>query len=276
LKIGIHSGERDVAELIRYCHQIGVNAVCLACSAIEGYDEKGCPDLETLKAFKDELGKAGVSLPAMTISRWPSQEVLLSKPGSEKELEAICLTLEALGKAGVETVLIYPEIDRPMSRLREVECWSRIRRFYEVLVDSAERANVKLANHAFYHPWRIIRDTETLVRLLDEIPSPYNGVTYCQGLYQMGDDPYGAVTTFGDKIFLAHARDLKRLRYPHRFDEVFLGEGDIDIPKTLRLLEAIGYGGIICPEHLGAPKVEGANLEAKAIEYLSGIMSGQP
>lgn len=273
MKIGIHSSERHIVELIGYCRQIGVNAVCLACSAIEGYDEKGCPDLETLKTYKDKLGKAGVSLPAMIISKWPSQEVLLSKLGSEKELEALCLTLETLGKTGVETALLYPEVDRPVNRLREGECWRGIRRFYDVLVDSAERAHVKLANHAFYHPWKVVRDTKTLVRLLEEIPSPYNGVAYCQGLYQMGDDPYQAITIFGDKIFLAHARDLKKLRYPHHFEEVFLGGGDIDMSKTLRLLEAVGYEGIICPEHLGAPKVEGENLEAKAVEYLSGIIS---
>ena len=272
MRIGIHSTEKDAAKLIRYCRQIGVNSVCLACSAIEGYDEGGYPDLEALKAFKDKLERAGISLAAMIISKWPSQEVLLSKPGSEKELEALCLTLQTLGKAKVGVVLLYPEVDRPVGRLREEECWRGIRRFYEALVDHAERVGVRLANHAFYHPWKVVRDMETLVRLLDEVPSPYNGVTYCQGLYQMGDDPYEAVTLFGDKIFLAHARDLKKLRYPHRFEEVFLGEGDIDIPKTLRLLDAIGYDGIICPEHLGVPNVEGEDLQARAVDYLKSFI----
>lgn len=268
MRIGIHTGEKDANKLIEYCHEIGVDAVCLACSAIRGYDKSGYPELEALKAFKRKLEEARISLPAMIISKWPSQEVLLSKPGSEKELEALCLTLETLGKARVEAALIYPEIDRPVSRFEEEECWRGICGFYEALVDSAERAHVKLANHAFYHPWKVIRDTATLVRLLKEVASPYNGITYCQGLYQMGDDPYEAVTLFCGKIFLAHARDLKKLRYPHRFEEVFLGEGDIDVPKTLKLLKAVGYQGIICPEHLGAPKVEGENLEAKAVKYL--------
>jgi len=271
LKVGIHSHEKDADKLIQYCRQIGVDAVCLACSAVEGYEEKGFPDLEALKAFKGTLEKAEISIPTMIVSKWPSQEVLLSKPGSEKELEALCLTLEVLGKAQVESVLIYPEVDRPVSRLREEECWRGIRRFYEALVDFAERSHVKLANHAFYHPWKVIRNAETLTRLLSEIPSPYNGVTYCQGLYQMGDNPYEAITLFGEKIFFVHARDLKKLRYPHRFEEVFLGEGDIDILKTLRLLEAMGYKGIICPEHLGSPRLEGENLEAKAVEYLKRL-----
>lgn len=273
MRIGIHSGEKNAADLIKYCRKIGVEAVCLACSAIDGYNETGYPELEALKTFKNEMEKARISVPAMIISRWPSQEVLLSKQESGNELEALCLTLEILGKAGVGVVLIYPEVDRPVGRLREEECWRGIREFYETLVDNAEKAGVRLANHAFYHPWKVIRDRETLLRLLEEVPSPYSGVTYCQGLYQMGDDPYEAVTIFGDKIFLAHARDLKKLRYPHRFEEVFLGEGDIDIPKTLMLLDAIGYDGIICPEHLGTPSVDGEDLQARAVEYLKKFVS---
>jgi len=271
LRVGIHSGEKDADKLIQYCRQIGVEAVCLACSAVEGYEKEGFPDLEALKAFKGTLEKAGINLPTMIVSRWPSQGVLLSQPGSEKELESLCLTLEVLGKAQVESVLIYPEVDRPVGRLIEEECWRGIRRFYGALVDCAERSHVKLANHAFYHPWKVVRNTETLNRLLNEVPSPYNGVAYCQGLYQMGDDPYEAVTLFGEKIFFAHARDLKKLRYPHRFEEVFLGEGDVDIPKTLGLLEAIGYKGIVCPEHLGSSKIKEENLEARAVEYLKRL-----
>ena len=273
MRIGIHSSEKNAAKLIKYCSEIGVKAVCLACSAIDGYNETGYPELEALKTFKNEVEKAGISVSSMIISRWPSQEVLLSKQESEKELEALCLTLEILGKAGVAAVLIYPDVDRPVGRLKEEECWRGIRKFYETLVDHAERAGVRLANHAFYHPWRVIRDMRTLIRLLEEVPSPYNGITYCQGLYQMGDDPYEAVTIFGDRIFLAHARDLKKLRYPHRFEEVFLGEGDIDIPKTLMLLDAIGYDGIICPEHLGTPSVDGEDLQARSVEYLKKFVS---
>ena len=140
MRIGIHSSERNAARLIKYCRQIGVEALCLACSAIDGYSERGYPELETLRTFKNEVEKAGISVSAMIISRWPSQDVLLSKQGSEKELEALCLTLEILGKAGVSVVLIYPEVDRPVGRLREEECWRGIREFYETLVDHAERA----------------------------------------------------------------------------------------------------------------------------------------
>lgn len=84
----------------------------------------------------------------------------------------------------------------------------------------------------------------------------------------MGDDPYEGVSIFGDKIFLAHARDLSKLKYPHRYDEVFLGEGDIDIPKTLILLDAIGYDGIICPSISARQGFEEKDLQARAVEYL--------
>ncbi len=34
-------------------------------------------------------------------------------------------------------------------------------------------------------------------------------------------------------------------------------KGDVDIPKTIRLLEAVGYDGIIHPEHLGVAEAGG-------------------
>jgi len=47
-------------------------------------------------------------------------------------------------------------------------------------------------------------------------------------------------------------------------------KGDVDIPKTIRLLEAVGYDGIIHPEHLG---VAGAGApQAEAVSYLKRLV----
>lgn len=45
---------------------------------------------------------------------------------------------------------------------------------------------------------------------------------------------------FGMKVGI-HARDLRKRGKD--FDEVFLREGDIDLPRVLRLLQEVGYGG---------------------------------
>ena len=271
MRVGICAGEGRLDEVIERCRRLGVDAICLSASTVKGYREKGYPNLEALRAIKDRLGKAGIDVPTISLGLWPSQEVLSGRVRSEDELQKLYMTLEVIGKAGIETALIYPALDRPMSRVVEEAYWRSIQRTYEVLLDAAERYHVKLANHAFYHPWKVIRNVETLCRLLVEAPSPYNGVTYCQGLYLIGDDPYEAVVLFGDKIFLAHARNLRKLGHAPYFEEVFLDEGDVDIPKTIRLLEAVGYDGMIYPEHLGAAGA-GEDLQAKAVSYLKKLV----
>lgn len=273
MKVGIHAAGKDIDRLIEYCGRIGVDQVCLSCSSIAGYDEDGYLNLNKLRDVKDRLQDAGIGVPTMIIGK-VSQEALLGRPKAEGEIDNLCRTIECLGEASVKSVLFYVDLDRPENRVEEAWCWKRIAKFYERIIEQAEKAQVGIANHAFYHPWKMVRSVETLMKLLEEVPSPYNGVTYCPGLYQSGDNVYEAITLFGKKILFAHARDLRRRSLSsHQFDEVFLGEGDIDIPKVVKLLKAIGYEGIICPEHLGPQRFDGEDLQALAVGYLKNLLS---
>jgi hypothetical protein len=38
-------------------------------------------------------------------------------------------------------------------------------------------------------------------------------------------------------------------------------------------LQRVGYEGIICPEHLGPPKVQGEDQLGEAVKYLKRLMS---
>jgi len=271
MKVGIHAGNKDINELIQYCSKTGVDQLCLACSSIRGYDEKGYPDLDALREVKGRLADAGIGVPVMVISKWPSPEMLLDKPEAQGELDNLSRTIECLGEASVGTALLYLQLDRPKEKAEEALYWERLLEFFRRIVDVAENSQVKIANHAYYLPHKLVKNSEGLRRILEAVPSPYNGVTYCPGLYQSGDDVYKTVPLFGKKIFFAHARDLRKRG--EEFDEVFLGEGDIDIPRVLRLLQEVGYRGLICPEHLGPQKVPGENLQARAVTYLKGLLS---
>ncbi len=274
MNVGVHVFDKNVNKVVEYCERIGVNHICLACSSITGYDEQGYPKLDSLRAFMNTLEDADISVPTMVISRWPSPDVLLGKPSGSEEFMNLCKTLEVLGEASVGSILIYPNLDRPMDRSEEAECWKLLLSVYQRLVDYAEKAGVRIGNHAYYHPWKLVRNVETLMRLITEVPSPYNGITYCPGLYQSGDNVYEAVTLFGKKIFFTHARDIRRPKSgPYQFEEVFLGEGEVDLPKVVKLLQAVDYQGIICPEHLGASSVEGEDLEAQAVAYLKKLLA---
>ncbi len=106
--------------------------------------------------------------------------------------------------------------------------------------------------------------------ILEAVPSPSNGVTYCQGMYIFGEDPHTPDETWGmDRIFFCHARNL--IRHGPAFweyEEVPLDKGDVDIAKCVRALMDARYEGVMIPEHLG----EGTSL-AESVAYLKGLIN---
>jgi len=268
LNVGIHAGGSDISGIIERCRSLRVDQICLSTSSIPRFDERGYVEANSLANALAALSEAGISVPTMLMNRWASPELLEGAPGAREEFNQLCETLAALGEASVRSLLFYVRLERAPSR--EPQQWRSLVAFYRKLGEEAEHCGVKVASHAFYRPYSAVRNTETLERLMAEAPNPYNGVTYCQGLYLSGDDIYEAIRRFQGRMFFAHARDLRRRG--DAFDEVPPGEGDIDFTKVLRLLEEAGYEGLVCPEHLG-PDKPGVDLEAEAVRYLRKLLA---
>ena len=91
----------------------------------------------------------------------------------------------------------------------------------------ADEVNLKLANHL----WAV----DVLHEVWDTVPSPNNGVTYCQGMSLFGEDPHSPVETWGmDRIFFCHARNqVRHSQVMMDHDEVPLDSGDVDIPRCV-------------------------------------------
>ncbi|MEM3693875.1 MAG: TIM barrel protein [Candidatus Bathyarchaeia archaeon] len=289
MRIGFHTTEKDPRNLVFYCRSLGVERVCLSCEAIEIFHKKGVLEASHLTPFKRILNEFGIDIGAM-IAPLPSAEALKGEPVAEEEIKKLCKTIEAIGESEIDTVLFYP-LDRtlfPRDRsalvtfilgeggrysLESLEenirpdgkQWPAVICFFQRIVETAERSNVKLANHVW--------DIHYISEILKAVPSRYNGLTYCPGMYIIGGDPYGAINYFGvSRIFLAHVRNL--VKHGKRFkdyEEVFLDEGDIDISRCIELLKEIGYRGMIIPEHLGPPSDR--ELLPKAIQYLKRYIS---
>ena len=109
-----------------------------------------------------------------------------------------------------------------------------------------------------------------LMRLVDAVPSPSNGVTLCTGMDIPGGDVPMLAKTFAGKIHFCQIRDHTD-RWPAG-REVLLGEGQVDLPAIIAALKQEGYGGIVHPEHLGKPGYPGEDLQAKAIAYLKTLL----
>jgi mannonate dehydratase len=138
------------------------------------------------------------------------------------------------------------------------EVWARLAYFLERVVPVAEQAGVRLAAHPDDPPFEQLRGTGRLIthpdryeRLLSLVPSPSNGLEFCQGtISEMRDSSvYDAVRRYAGRnvIGYVHLRNVVG-RVPD-YHETFLDDGDVDILKTLRLYRDAGYEGVVVPDH---------------------------
>lgn len=92
---------------------------------------------------------------------------------------------------------------------------------------------------------------DLLRRTLDELASPNLKVNFDPAnmlLYDMGD-PIRAVEILGPDIVSVHAKDARRPTTPGEWgEEVPLGEGEVDFPRFLKALAAVGFRGPISIE----------------------------
>ncbi len=92
---------------------------------------------------------------------------------------------------------------------------------------------------------------ELLRRTLDDLKAPNLKVNFDPAnmlLYDMGD-PIRAVEILGPDIRSVHVKDAKRPNVPGRWgEEVPLGRGEVDIPRFVRALKAVGYAGPLIVE----------------------------
>ena len=96
------------------------------------------------------------------------------------------------------------------------------------------------------------QESALLLRLtLDELKSPHIKVNFDPAnmlLYDMGD-PIHAVEILGPDIRSVHLKDAIRPTIPGQWgQEVPLGRGEVDIPRFLKTLQAVGYDGALVIE----------------------------
>jgi mannonate dehydratase len=145
----------------------------------------------------------------------------------------------------------------------EEEMWARFLYFARPIVEAAAKAGVKLSMHPNDPPVpnmrgvaRIFHHTDGLRRFLSEVPSPWNGITFCQGtITEMGVNVLDEIRYFGErgKINLVHFRAV-RGRVPN-YTEVFIDEGDVDMLEAMKTYRKAGYTGPFVSDH--TPIVEG-------------------
>ncbi len=138
------------------------------------------------------------------------------------------------------------------------ELWKRLGDFLDACLPVAESAGVRLAAHPDDPPMPTMRGTPRLVyqpalyqRLLNLRPSPANALEFCLGtLAEMTEgDLYETVEQYSrqNAIAYVHFRNV-RGKVP-QYHEAFVDEGDIDMPRVLRILHRNGFSGVLIPDH---------------------------
>ena len=170
-------------------------------------------------------------------------------------------------------------------RTTDEQMWANLDYFLRRVVPAAENANVRLAMHPddpplspMWHLSRIMSNLENFERLFELAPSPYNGITFCQGCFaELGVDLVATIRRFASRIHFVHCRDIAGSL--HNFRETFPDNGPTDLYALFKAYYEIGYKGLIRPDHVpqlstenGANTGYGLHGNVFAIGYLKGLM----
>jgi mannonate dehydratase len=145
-------------------------------------------------------------------------------------------------------------------RFTHDDLWKNMEHFLKAVVPEAEKHDVRLALHPDDPPVerlrgipRIITSIDALKRVTRIYPSPYNGLTFCQGsIASQGPDVDipAAIRWFGERglIHFVHFRDVRGT--PTNFVEAWHDDGQNDMYAAMKAYYDVGFRGPIRPDHV--------------------------
>ena len=236
--------------------------------------------------MRDFVESYGLKLQNVGQHGWDS--ITLGLPDRNEKIEAWCIMLRNLGAAGIPTLgynfkpignfrttptrgrggssystFDYDEFMQnpphyPDKQISEEKLWENLEYFLKRVIPVAEETGVKMALHPDDPPIpeplegaaRIISTLENYQRISNLVQSDCNGMLFCQGcVAEMGADVYEAIRKFGsqNKIIYVHFRNIRGT--PHKFQEVFLDEGDVDMFLAMQTYRDVGFQGPFMMDH---------------------------
>jgi mannonate dehydratase len=284
-----------VEELAALKHD--VNAAGLQLEAIENFDPAHWHDvlldgpkketqIENLKTVVRRVGQVGVPIIGYNFSL---AGVCGRITGPFARGGGISVGMDGPDETPVSNGMVWNMIvdpHAPKGTLPEItheQLWERLRCFLKALLPVAEEAGVRLAAHPDDPPLPRMRRQPRLVyqprlyeRFIEIDASPFNQFELCLGtLAEMTEgDLYEVLDKYSrqGRIAYVHVRNVRGKVPCYR--ETFIDEGDVDIPRVIRILRRNGFNGVLIPDHTpqmscGAPWHAGM---AHALGYLKGLI----
>lgn len=307
-------GMRDLSEEnLIFARQIGVRDLVVV--SPEGLSVEGpYYDYSRLVQLKTRVENAGLRIAA--IQNIPTSwydKILWNLPGRDEQIENYCRTIDNVGRAGIPILhynfhairvwrtsrhtrdrggALVTSYDHALmenapperGELGYDELWENFEYFIRRIMPVAEKAGVKMALHPDDPPETPIAgaaclfvDVDAFQRVLDMVPSPSNGLLFCQGCYteMVGTKVYDVIRHFGrqGKIFYVHFRNVAG--QSPSFRETFIDSGDIDMFKAMQVYKEVGFEGVMIPDHLPHMIDDtpwGHRSNAYAIGYMRALM----
>ena len=237
----------DIDRISEYSSKLEINEVWSLPTVEALYSKEGLMISDKLSEYKREFEDKDLNL--VMITEVINDDNVKSSETADKKADSLCSVIESMGKAGIESLFLFLDVHLSEDDAKNKINWEYLFQIYRKIVPAAEKSRIMIANHG--HQWEnyLVYSSADLRKLIETVPSDYNGITFCVGCLTLaGDNIYEEIKKFGKKIFSVHARDV--LPVKDTFDEVLLGRGDVDMVRILKILKEIGYDGNISPEHL--------------------------
>lgn len=273
---------------------------------------------ETLQTIKAKFQAAGMNFAGVESHPVPAEKIKLGLAGRDEEIENYIAAIRALAEVGVPMVCynwmagiswyrtsvslpgrggaLLTEFNNEAAKKQgltewgevpEEKIWSNLEYFLKAVIPVAEKAGIKMALHPDDPPLsplrgigRILTSAANYRRIMNMVPSPVNGITFCQANFKlMGEDIAALAREWcaQKKIFFVHFRDVEGTR--EHFRETFHDNGPVDLAQMLRVYHECGFEGPMRPDH--APTLDGEANDRPgyamggkvlAIGYMKGAM----
>src|ERR1017187_967824 len=273
---------------------------------------------EVLRQIGGEFAAAGMVFAGVESHPVPAEKIKLGLPGRDEEIENYIAAIRALAQVGVPMVCynwmagigwyrtrvdvpgrggaLISEFDNAdanrqglteFGEVSQEKLWSNLEYFLKAVIPVAAEVGVKMALPPDDPPIsplrgisRILVSAANFRRVLNMVPSPVNGITFCQANFRlMGEDIAALAREWcaQKKIFFVHYRDVEGT--PAHFRETFHDDSPVDLARMLRIYHECGFEGPIRPDH--APTLDGESNDKPgyamggkvlAIGYMKGAM----
>lgn len=246
------------------------------------------------------LGKAGVKIVCynfMPVFDWTRTDLAAPLPDGSNSLRYDEKEVQSIDPLSGDFILpgwdlSYQKDDlkriiETYQTISEEQLMEHLIYFLENVVPVAEEADVFLAIHPDDPPWsifglpRVVKNKESIQRILQAVDSVHNGITLCTGSYgaEQDNDLLEIIEVAKGRIHFVHARNIKWID-KRSFQETshLTSDGSLDMVSIMRKLVEVGYEGPVRPDHgrmiWGEEGRPGYGLYDRALGamYLHGIV----